>query len=46
LLDIDTKYYAAARDVLSGQFLPSARTINGLHYLPGAGSVSARKSLQ
>jgi heptose-I-phosphate ethanolaminephosphotransferase len=46
LLDIDTKYYAAARDVLSGQFLPSARTINGLHYLPGAGSVSAPKSLQ
>jgi heptose-I-phosphate ethanolaminephosphotransferase len=37
LLDISTKYYAATRDVLSSQFLPSARKINGLHYLPEVG---------
>jgi heptose-I-phosphate ethanolaminephosphotransferase len=38
LLDISTRYYAATNDVLNDLFRPSARSINGVHYLPEAGS--------
>jgi hypothetical protein len=38
LLDIDTKYYKATHDVLSSEFVPSARRINGMPYLPQAAS--------